>query len=320
MRNAIGRGSVQRIRGQRNSGFTVIEVLAVVFLITILLALLLPAVQEARETARIAHCRNNLRNIGVACHNMQAATGQFPALGKVYVEGGFGFSCFVQLVPYCEQAAFFDAMDFEGDSMSASNLSLVNANPIPFLHCPSDPVQYAQLTNYLGNGGTRYDRSLRPVYDGFLDIDGGTRPAEFSDGLSNTVAFTECVGYDGTEVVDRKIMNIRPRAETYDDWRIFRARCANLDRWQDDQVISPSRSAGIIWTSPGLGCSRYNHILPPGSNSCQSGGKRNLGIISPNSRHNGIAVTLYADGSVTQTDFGIDGDVWRKQGTRDGGL
>src|SRR6516164_6961000 len=90
----------------RRSGFTLVELLVVIAIIGVLIALLLPAVQAAREAARRAQCVNNLKQIGLAMHNYLSAIGQFPP-GRVNVWGAYA-----QMLPYLNQRPIFDAFNF----------------------------------------------------------------------------------------------------------------------------------------------------------------------------------------------------------------
>ena len=103
-------------------GFTLIELLVVISVIAVLIALLLPAVQSAREAARRFQCTNNLKQIALACHNYESATGSFP-MGNVVtnvIADGFGAGCtqfkqysaFCYILPYMEQVAGYNAYNF----------------------------------------------------------------------------------------------------------------------------------------------------------------------------------------------------------------
>jgi prepilin-type N-terminal cleavage/methylation domain-containing protein len=90
-------------RPPRRYGFTLVELLVVIAIIGVLVALLLPAVQAAREAARRSSCQNNLRQVGLAIHNFHDANQFFP---PVRIAGGDGWaSCFVLIAPYMEQQA-----------------------------------------------------------------------------------------------------------------------------------------------------------------------------------------------------------------------
>lgn len=125
------------------SGFTLIELLVVIALIGILMALLLPAVQQAREAARRTQCRNNLRQLALACHNYHDAHQVMPLNSRdipgVQVNG---FSWITMALPYLDQRPLYDQLNFNVplyDTASSSNGFLVQT-PLPVLLCAVDPT------------------------------------------------------------------------------------------------------------------------------------------------------------------------------------
>ncbi len=144
---------------RRSLAFTLVELLVVIAIIGVLVALLLPAVQAARESARRMQCLNNLKNVGLAVLNYEIATGHLPP-GRYGCDGtancmpnswSRGASGFLTLLPYLEQQALFDSIDFDdGPWKTPANAperdtetphlanQVVIGTPLPLMNCPSD--------------------------------------------------------------------------------------------------------------------------------------------------------------------------------------
>jgi len=174
----------------RRAAFTLIELLVVIAIIAVLIALLLPAVQQAREAARRTQCKNNLKQLGLACHNYADVHGQFPqnydcAWGPNAGENG-PTSWLVASLPFIDQSPLFNRYNFNdpggnngtvsvnGSTNQQLRLTVINA----FL-CPSNPqpaVRQNQNQGYgSGNGGgpnaagTDYTGNLGHVWGGWKD-------------------------------------------------------------------------------------------------------------------------------------------------------
>jgi prepilin-type N-terminal cleavage/methylation domain-containing protein len=193
--------------------FTLVELLVVIAIIGVLVALLLPAVQVAREAARRTQCTNHLRQLGLAAHNFHDVNGTFPKQISPNAQTGVSWLCLV--LPYLEQKAIADLVQPGQPSYQAGQ----NANRvlgryrIPTLYCPSyietksastiDDITgfgIAYATHYVGNMGPV---STSSTGGGYAIISGGAQGALACDGifpLSPTVVSVNPVNPEGVRL------------------------------------------------------------------------------------------------------------------------
>lgn len=210
--------------------FTLVELLVVIAIIGVLVALLLPAVQAAREAANRMSCSNNLKQLGIALHNYHDTHKKLPY--NAHPQAGSGAtmqrsaSWFVRLMPFMEQTGVYDRMIFAGDFSHQDgpnpNAAMLSGFAVPGLYCPSSPlpttktlnahgVNYeVQRANYVGiagsywKGGTTNVQSTTPntaaygvrYYNGVIasiapNKNAALKFASVTDGLSNTMFVSE---------------------------------------------------------------------------------------------------------------------------------
>ncbi|MEL6109196.1 MAG: DUF1559 domain-containing protein [Planctomycetota bacterium] len=192
------------VANSRRRGFTLVELLVVIAIIGILIGLLLPAVQSAREAARRMQCANNLRQVALAAHNYHASFKRFPRQS----EPGLGHTWAAALLPYYEQGSVYEEYDFNYRWNHAQNQQAIRRK-IELLLCPSSPkgdeldfinanvqtattdyVPHGSVTTQLINAGFVEERRSR---DGLINRS-VTRFRDVLDGLSNTLILVEDAG------------------------------------------------------------------------------------------------------------------------------
>ena len=178
---------------RRRRGFTLIELLVVIAIIAILMSLLLPAVQQAREAARRTQCKNNLMQIGLAVHNYEMAWERLPP-GSVDPNRpiraepvGYHFGWLVQVLPHLDMASTYEHFDFRVGVYDPANQPPRNVH-INSLICPTNPKTGGNL-GIATYAGCHHDVEAPIDVDnsGVLFLNSGIRFRDIRDGASNTI-------------------------------------------------------------------------------------------------------------------------------------
>jgi len=334
------RGQHRRLR--RNAGFTLIELLVVIAIIGVLIALLLPAVQQAREAARRIQCTNNLKQIGLAIHNYVDRVGMFPfGQSSDPINQWFGWSSLAMMLPELEQTSVFDRLNFDvdggSDPATPENSTAITAK-IGFFTCPSDLDRLngaVGRNNYFGNSGSTpksNDDRANGVFRGTNMLATGpywptmsVRIKDVPDGLSQTAAFSERVKGMGlfnngqgpdTLLPSGSVIRVNGLPNNADG---VASLCNAAISQGSAATLAGSFSIGSYWHIGTMYATRYNHVMPPNTWSCARQNTDNDGAHTASSRHPGVVNVLFADGSVKSVNQSVDLNVWRAIGTRDGG-
>ncbi len=208
---------------RRHSGFTLVELLVVIAIIGILIALLLPAVQAAREAARRSQCTNNLKQWTLAVHNHMDSHNEWFSIGANpdvrTVENGREYlriSWPTELWPYVEQQSLFDQYDFTKHFYVSPNIETYRQH-VPAYSCPSDKVRSEQTHadtywrvcgNYVTNMGNTHlhqNAADQAIFSGApFGVGHVYRMAGISDGTSNTACFSEIINATDNTVDDNR--------------------------------------------------------------------------------------------------------------------
>lgn len=332
---------------RQRRAFTLIELLVVIAIIAVLIGLLLPAVQQAREAARRTQCKNNLKQFGLSIHNYESSVGSFPP-GRT----GFPmvFSAHAQLLPYFDGANVYNGIDFntaptfpEPPVAPYSRNTIASMTRMPIFLCPSDfgtiqgnsyaPTNYVVCTGSGSNPTARYIRAGDGVmFDPRLI--GIVRFRDVIDGLSNTVAFSESIlgngysaGGDGTSSIPgstnpvsptQQVLNLttnQPSGGPYtaaNDTSLTTCVVGATGWWAGNR--------GAKWMNGHFGDTLYNHGLTPNSSHFDCGNLSHaVGLTAARSRHSGGVTVLMCDGSVRFVGNNVDLTIWQSLATKSGG-
>ncbi len=364
-------------------GFTLVELLVVIAIIGVMVGLLLPAVQAAREAARRMSCSNNLKQIGLALHNYESTYRTLPPARMMpdYVVAGevrpsytsypntlpagawTGFrSIHTFILPFMEQTAIYDMIDFSVPTSvrmtTGGGVTPINANFAAYANaaalfiCPSDPNTGRVISenNYRANfgGSTPYGGAVDTTQNhiinatsrgnGAFTIGLSNKFSDFTDGLTNTVVFSERNKGSGNSMTaalpDRRFdvitspnrrQGLIPTGEIFNECLAYTPVTSSFNfnsmgRWLDGSDFSNG------WPFGFYSATLYNHVAPPNWRGFDCGNWSAIidapgehGIVSARSMHPGGAQVTLGDGSSRFISESIDLMIWRALGTRAGG-
>jgi prepilin-type N-terminal cleavage/methylation domain-containing protein len=305
----------------RKTAFTLVELLVVIAIIGVLVALLLPAVQAAREAARRSQCSNNLKQLGLAIHNHHDTFGYMPwREGRFQTGYGGRKSGLINLLPYIEQKPLNDQIMAEL-TVGTTVYPATGPQPwhgsyppwkldIPGFYCPSDISKPGgngvKHTNYMFCSGDSIDRHTNGPPNNGRGMFGRDHTAppnrargrgfnDVTDGLSNTIAMSERRRADGSQPVTRT-------RHDAGSWFTTPNQCLSLfnrttNTWATGGNLG--NWSGVRWPDGGMGFGGLTTNAPPNSVSCAwNAHDAQNGLYPPSSRHPGGVLALMGDGSV----------------------
>jgi prepilin-type N-terminal cleavage/methylation domain-containing protein/prepilin-type processing-associated H-X9-DG protein len=318
-------------------GFTLIELLVTIGILCLLVAIALPAVQAARESARRAQCQNNLHQIGVALHGYHVDHNTFPPANTGVHASYWGtFSLHVRLLPHLDQAILFNSINCaEGTwppdtynaplkpwqvAVDAMNATASHASVSAFL-CPSDGLASGPSNSYRGNVGVGPAKNTSVEYP---DSGNGLFPevlminaSHITDGLSHTAAFSERLC--GTGRSDSPNPGRDAFAQPFE---LFTAdQLIQGCRLAPRQGHKPFVTNGAWWFWTGRERTLYSHAQGPNGSVPDCLMMQVItakGMATARSLHPGGVNVMMADGSCRFVLETISQPVWRGLGTRNG--
>lgn len=307
-------------------GFTLVELLVVIAIIGILVALLLPAVQAAREAARRTQCLNQIRQVVLATHMFADTKGHFPAAADEY-----GYSHLAQILPYHEELALSGQLNFNPnlgpslkapwDNVSDPDIVAANNTPIAAYRCPSNPEYERTNVGPSGSNGIIEDTQLRGHYGAILGCKDDCTSSSSQDALCPVAPVLACsTGGAGTGGV----MYVKSKTK-FSQITDGTSKTAIIGELAGDYGVSRTWMAGIADPTDGGGwIYSARNVLWPLKYATEEL-KKNEPVLrirhndlSFNSFHPGGVHFAFADGSGTLVNETIELTVYKALASRGG--
>jgi prepilin-type N-terminal cleavage/methylation domain-containing protein len=313
--------------------FTLIELLVVISIIAVLIALLLPAVQQAREAARRTQCKNNLKQFGLALHNYQDTFTAFPPACVLLLNTvADSFSAHARILPFVDQANLQSLINF---SLTYKLQPQVTQTRVPMFMCPSEINDKASTvgtltyypSNYAVSFGTwfAWNPNNGLTGDGSFGVNSQIRPADFLDGMSNTIGLAEVKAYQALlhDSGNPNTPNVPPPATPADAIAYGGTLDLNLahSQWINGMMVQTGLTTAFTPNTPCIMMQGSTPIDVDFMSTRLGLSATNLsyGTLTSRSYHPGIVQILLMDGSVRAASNQIDKGVWRGLGTRANG-
>lgn len=314
-------------RSQR--GFTLIELLVVIAIIAILVSLLLPAVQQAREAARRTQCKNNLKQLALAAHNYADVHNSFPLQAGASL---YGYSAQAQLLPFHEQGNLHGLINFAQpltiglawNPQVNPAIAVVAGTRIPVLMCPSDAGNPMFTDgfgfswaggNYLVNGGSGTNLNYcSGGNDGLFWRGSKTKFRDITDGTSNTAFMAETL-FGNRQPATTTLVNPQRQMKRVG----LGASCvATAEAMEAATSTNFTGNRAGIWISSTGFHTLIQGYYPPNSRNPDFGNHGEV-VSGPRSLHTGGAQLSLCDGSVRFVSENVDLVTFRNVFSRNDG-